>query len=181
MLWEPAYGILMAFSTILSFFIAILISKYPFEKRKKFIWLSLFINLGILFFFKYFNFFNQNIRFIFDFFDLHYSIPDLIRVILPVGISFYTFETISYTLDVYYDRKIPEQNFTTYALYISFFPKLLAGPIEKSTSLLPQLKSHTNLDYKRIVQGLIRVTWGFFKKIVIADRLALFIDPVFGH
>jgi|SRR3954471_4400224 alginate O-acetyltransferase complex protein AlgI len=181
MLWKPSYGVLIAFSTVLSYFTAILIAKYPFEKRKRYIWLSLFVNLGVLFFFKYFNFFNENMRIAFTYFQLDYPIPDMVKVVLPVGISFYTFETISYVLDVYYDRREPEKDLSTYALYISFFPKLLAGPIERSMGLLPQLHAKTTIDYNRITEGLRRMLWGFFKKIVIADRLASLIDPVYTH
>ncbi|HSH65391.1 MAG TPA: MBOAT family O-acyltransferase, partial [Bacteroidia bacterium] len=181
MIWEPAYGFLIAFSTAISFYTALAISKRPFHKRKKGIAVCLIINLSILFFFKYFNFFNWNFRFIFNYFGFNYPIPDLLEIVLPVGISFYTFETISYILDVYYDRRPPEKNFGTYALYISFFPKLLAGPIEKSTSLLVQLNTKTTFNSSRIIEGLRRMLWGFFKKIVIADRLSQLINPVYAH
>jgi D-alanyl-lipoteichoic acid acyltransferase DltB (MBOAT superfamily) len=181
MLWKPEYGVLIAISTLLSFGTAIIIATRPFEQRRKYVWLSLFINLAILFFFKYFNFFNATFRHVFVYFDFHYPIPDLLKIVLPVGISFYTFETISYVLDVYYDRREPEKNLSTYALYISFFPKLLAGPIERSTGLLAQLHTETKFDYDRITEGLRRMLWGFFKKIVIADRLSLLIDPVYSH
>jgi len=185
MLWKPEYGVLMLLSTALSYGTAILISGKKFEDRKKYIRICLFINLAILFFFKYFNFFNNTFRTIFTHFDVNYPIPDIVKVLLPVGISFYTFETISYVLDVYYDRREPEKRFGNYALYISFFPKLLAGPIEKSTNLLTQFDTETKFKYERIVEGSRRMLWGFFKKIVIADRLSLLIDPVYlnpeGH
>lgn len=181
MLWQPEYGALIALSTILSFATAIFIEKKKFEDRKKYVWICFFINLSILFFFKYFNFFNENFRIAFGSLGLNYPIPDIVKIVLPVGISFYTFETISYVLDVYYDRRPAEKRLSSYALYISFFPKLLAGPIEKSTSLLVQLDTQTHFNYERIVEGLRRMLWGFFKKIVIADRLSLMIDPVYLH
>lgn len=179
--WEPVYGLLILFSTAISYYTAILISKQPFNTRRKTMIACLTINLAILFFFKYFNFFNWNLRLLFGYIDLNYPIPDLMKIALPVGISFYTFETISYVMDVYYDRRAPELNFSTYALYISFFPKLLAGPIEKSTGLLIQLNTPVSFNQERIIDGLRRMLWGFFKKIVIADRLALLIDPVYLH
>ena len=179
--WKPEYGLLLAFSTIISYYTAIIISHKTFEERKKYIFISVFINLSILFFFKYFNFFNDNFRNLFSHFNLNYPIPNIVKILLPVGISFYTFETISYVLDIYYERRDPEKKFFTYALYISFFPKLLAGPIEKSTNLLVQLNSETKFNYERVVEGLRRMLWGFFKKIVIADRLSSLIDPVYSH
>lgn len=181
LLWKFEYGVLIGVSTVLSYYTAVIIADKKFEERKKYLVICLFINISILFFFKYFNFFNDNFRNIFFYFDINYPIPDILKIILPVGISFYTFETISYVLDVYYDRRKPEKNFGTYALYISFFPKLLAGPIEKSTGLLVQLNTETRFDYNKIIDGLRRMLWGFFKKIVIADRLSLLIDPVYAH
>ena len=180
MQWKPEYGLLLAFSTIISYYTAILISKKKFEERKKYIVACIFINLSILFFFNYFNFFNDNFRSVFSYFQLSYPIPNILKIILPVGISFYTFETISYLLDIYYERREPEKKIITYAVYISFFPKLLAGPIEKSTNLLVQLNTVPEFNYERIVEGLRRMLWGFFKKIVIADRLSLMIDPVYS-
>ena len=181
MLWKPEYGLLLLVSTVLSYGVAIFIAKKKFEERKKYVWICLFINLAILFFFKYFNFFNHSFRSVFSYFHFAYPVPDMLKVLLPVGISFYTFETISYVLDVYYERREPEKRFANYSLYISFFPKLLAGPIEKSTNLLKQIEVETKFNYERIIEGLRRMLWGFFKKIVIADRLSLMIDPVYLH
>ena len=181
MLWKPEYAILLAFSTISSYYTAILIFRKTDAEKRKYLVACISLNLLILFFFKYFNFFNSNVRTLFTLLHIDYKIPDILAVILPVGISFYTFETISYVLDIYYERREPENKLSTYALYISFFPKLLAGPIEKSTGLLVQLNQETSFKQDRIIEGLRRMLWGFFKKVVIADRLSVLIDPVYAH
>lgn len=174
MAWHPLYITLILCSTIIDYVAAIKIEKNTLGK-KKYLYLSLVTNLGILFVFKYFNFFCEN---------LFALIPSLesptIKLLLPVGISFYTFQTMSYTIDVYRGQKKAEKNLGVFALYVSFFPQLVAGPIERSTTLLPQLKKDFRFDYQNTVAGGKLMAWGFFKKVVIADRLATFVDPVFS-
>jgi D-alanyl-lipoteichoic acid acyltransferase DltB (MBOAT superfamily) len=176
MFWKPAYILLIILSTIVDYFAAILMDKETEKsKRKKFLLLSLATNLGILFLFKYFNFFNFTLARSFNLFGVNLS-PLNLDVLLPVGISFYTFQTLSYTIDVYRGITPVERHFGIFALYVSFFPQLVAGPIERSHHLLPQFREVHKFDYQRIRDGLILMLWGFFKKVVIADRLAAFVD-----
>jgi D-alanyl-lipoteichoic acid acyltransferase DltB (MBOAT superfamily) len=179
--WKPEYILLLLTSTIISFFLAIRIEDETNQNhRKKFLVLSIIINIGLLLVFKYFNFFNENIRVIFAAFGAEYPIPDL-ELVLPLGISFYTFLVLGYSVDVYNRRVKAERNIGIYALFVSFFPMLAAGPIERGRNMLPQfVRSHT-FDYERIVNGLIRIAWGFFKKLVIADRLALLVNTVYDN
>lgn len=137
-------------------------------------------NLGILFGFKYFNFFNDTLRSIFNYFNIFYGIPAF-KALLPVGISFYTFQTLSYTIDVYRGKRKAEKHLGIFALYVAFFPQLVAGPIERSTRLLPQFYKNFDFDSDRVTDGLKLMLLGFFKKIVIADRLALLVDQVYNN
>lgn len=149
-------------------------------KRKKYLYLSLIGNLGLLFVFKYFNFFNDTIGATFDYFNILYNAP-VSDLLLPIGISFYTFQTLSYSIDVYQGRKSPEKHLGIFALYVSFFPQLVAGPIERSTHLLPQFKLNHKFSYQNAADGLKLMIWGFFKKLVIADRLAILVDHVYNN
>ncbi len=179
MSWEPAYAILIAISTLVSFYSAILMGKHKEHKiRRRYLWLSLLVNLGILFFFKYFNFFNESLHNIFQWVDISYNIPNL-DILLPVGISFYTFQTLSYTLDVYYKTKKVEKHPGIFALYVSFFPQLIAGPIERSSRLLPQFYTPKKISAENFVNGSKHMIWGFFKKLVIADRIAPIVDSIY--
>jgi D-alanyl-lipoteichoic acid acyltransferase DltB (MBOAT superfamily) len=150
------------------------------KKRKMYLLISLVTNLGLLFSFKYFNFFNESFRTAFNHFNIFYNVPAF-NVLLPVGISFYTFQTLSYSIDVFRGKKEPEKHLGIFALYVAFFPQLVAGPIERSTHLLPQFKKNNEFDYHRVTSGLRLVLWGFFKKIVIADRLAEYVNLVYAH
>lgn len=137
-------------------------------------------NLGLLFFFKYFNFLSINLNKMFSSFAIPIASP-VLDILLPVGISFYTFQTLSYTIDVY-NRKIPaEKHFGYFALYVSFFPQLVAGPIERPQNLLPQLKIKHEFDYERVTYGLKLMAWGLFKKMVIADTLAIYVNKVYNN
>jgi D-alanyl-lipoteichoic acid acyltransferase DltB (MBOAT superfamily) len=149
-------------------------------KRKKYLLLSLFSNLGLLFTFKYFNFFNNSIEVIFSQFNLFYDSPTF-QLLLPVGISFYTFQTLSYSIDVYRGERKAEHHLGYFALYVSFFPQLVAGPIERSTRLLPQFFKKHEFNAQRISDGLKLMLWGFFKKVVIADRLAVLVNQVYNN
>ncbi len=176
--WDPKYLWLIMTTTMSTWYtggrMAAIKDK---EARKPWMWTSLAINLGLLIYFKYTNFAFATFEDITHFIGLKYHAPEL-RILLPVGISFYTFQSLSYTLDIYYGRTRHEKHIGLYALYVAYFPQLVMGPIERSNNLLPQLKREHHLDYERTVQGLCKIGQGFFKKLVIADRLKLYVDEV---
>ncbi len=181
MCWNYKYIILIITSTIIDYIAGIHISREKIRwKRKAYLVLSLLTNLGLLFSFKYFNFFGDSLNFIFDKINVMQHLPEL-NVLLPVGISFYTFQTLSYTIDVYKGVKEPERHIGKFALYVAFFPQLVAGPIERSTRLLPQMHQHFKFDYERVKNGILQMCWGFFKKVVIADRLAEYVNMVYNN
>ena len=178
MSWNPVYMTLIVGSTLIDFLVSNRLSREESPKRRKgFLLISLGANLGLLFAFKYWNFFNENARALFG---ASWVVPDL-DLLLPVGISFYTFQTLGYTVDVYRREVEPEKGLGRFALYVTFFPQLVAGPIERASQLLPQLRRAPQLDGARLVSGLERALWGLFKKVVIADRLALYVDVVYGN
>jgi len=180
MCWKPEYIILICVSTLVGYYTALQIGKYKEKsKRKFFLLVSLSVNLGILFFFKYFNFYNESLRSLFNYFNIFYNVP-VFQVLLPVGISFYTFQILSYSIDVYREEKKPEKHLGIFAIYVAFFPQLVAGPIERSTRLLPQFFKKHDFDYHRVTNGLKLIAWGMFKKVVIADRLAIYVDQVYS-
>jgi len=180
MCWKPEYLLLILLSTVIDYYSGLQMGKHEKKtRRRSFLVLSLLTNLGLLFSFKYFNFFNESIRTIFNHYNIFYDVPSF-NVLLPVGISFYTFQTLSYTIDVYRGERKPEKHFGIFALYVAFFPQLVAGPIERSTRLMPQFYHKCDLEYQRIIDGLKLMTWGFFKKLVIADRLALFVNQAYN-
>ncbi len=178
MCWKAEYVFLIILSTLIDYFVGIRMGKVESKRKKrKYLLLSILTNLGLLFSFKYFNFFNDSSRALFNSLDIFYNLPSF-DFFLPVGISFYTFQTLSYSIDVYRGVKKPERHLGIFALYVSFFPQLVAGPIERSTRLLPQFYKHNEFESKRVVEGLRQMLWGFFKKIVIADRLAVYVNQV---
>ena len=180
MSWKLEYIFLIILSTIVDYVVGIQLGKTSEPLRRKlYLALSLTVNLGVLFTFKYFNFFRDSLNEVFNYVDAPYSVPYL-DVLLPVGISFYTFQTLSYTIDVYRGKKEPERHFGIFALYVAFFPQLVAGPIERATRLLPQFYKPHRFDYERVVSGLQLIMWGFFKKLVIADRLAVMVNMVYN-
>ncbi|HOD15371.1 MAG TPA: MBOAT family O-acyltransferase [Spirochaetota bacterium] len=212
MYWDPKYAVLILTTTVIVYFSAILMHNRTARVRKLLVAFSLLSNLGILFLFKYFDFFNQSVRSLLGLFGISYNVPSL-KVLIPeslgflnpvvtdlyalfgisynepaltlllpvVGISFYTFMALSYTIDVYRGTREPERNFGKFALYVSFFPVLLSGPIERSTSLIPQLYQEQRFDYDRITDGLKLIAWGLFQKFVIADRLGMYVNQVYGN
>lgn len=181
MCWKPEYVLLLLVSTLIDFYAGIQIGKAAsLQKRKLFLLLSLSSNLGILFLFKYFNFLNASARALFDHFNIFYNVP-MFELLLPVGISFYTFQTMSYVIDVYRGDQKPEKHFGMFALYVTFFPQLVAGPIERSTTLMPQFYERHSFDWPRTLDGLKLMLWGFFKKTVIADRAAMLVNQVYGN
>ncbi len=178
--WKPEYIILLLISTFVDYVVARKIYKTEkVSKRKLLLVLSIGVNLGILFSFKYFNFVDNNLYRILNYYNLSYSsfTNDLL---LPVGISFYTFQTLSYTIDVYRKKISPEKQFIKFALFVSFFPQLVAGPIERAGHLLPQFNIKHKFNYERVTSGLKLVFWGFFQKVVIADSMARFVEAVYS-
>lgn len=181
MCWKPEYAFLIAFSTSVDYLCGLQMAKYPDKRgRRKWMLTSIIMNLGQLFLFKYFNFFNDSTRAVFDSLNIFYNVPAF-HLILPVGISFYTFQSISYTVDVYNGKAPVEKNFGYFAMFVSYWPQLVAGPIERSWYMLPRLKGNYDFNYENFKEGLIRILWGFFKKVVIADRLAIFVRAVYGQ
>ncbi len=181
MCWNYSYIILIMLSTVVDYTTGILIHKSQNKKRRKsLLLLSLATNLGLLFFFKYFNFFGDTINFFLDKFNIFYNVPAY-DYLLPVGISFYTFQTLSYTIDIYNGKQKPEYHFGRFALFVSFFPQLVAGPIERSVNLLPQFRQNFAFEYERVKNGLFLMAWGFFKKVVIADRLSEYVNLVYNN
>ena len=177
--WNPVYSLLMLLSTAITYFCAVLTERKAAGKRKLWLALSLCLNLGILFVFKYFNFFSDTIA------SVIHSLGGTpasarLELLLPVGISFYTFQALGYTIDVYRGDLPAERNFIDYALFISFFPQLVAGPIERSGHLLPQLKVARTFSTGHIVEGMLPICWGFFKKLVIADNLAVLVNTAYA-
>jgi alginate O-acetyltransferase complex protein AlgI len=180
MSWKPEYIILILISTIIDYVCGWQIYKSDNRKRRRlFLIISLITNLGILAAFKYFNFFSESAVLFLQQFSLDFSAPTL-QVLLPVGISFYTFQTLSYTIDIYRRKIKPEKHLGIFAVYVSFFPQLVAGPIERAKNLLPQFAEKYNFDYKRVTDGLKLMLWGFYKKIVIADGVAIIVDNAFN-
>ena len=180
MCWKAEYLILILVSTGIDYYAGLQMGKVPGrKKRKKYLILSLISNLGILFAFKYFNFFNDSARLIFDQFNIFYNVPEF-DVLLPVGISFYTFQTLSYSIEVYRGKQKPEKHLGIFALYVSFFPQLVAGPIERFDRLGPQLKAYHPISYENIVNGLKLILYGLFIKMVIADNLSVYVDQIYA-
>jgi alginate O-acetyltransferase complex protein AlgI len=178
--WDYLFLFLLIFSTLLDYFSGLKIYKSQNSKTKKFwLWLSISANLGLLGFFKYYNFFATSFSELLASFGLN-SNPLLLKVILPVGISFYTFHGLSYVIDIYYDRIKPEKNFVIYSVFVSFFPLLVAGPIERATHLLPQIQRNRKFNYTATADGLRQILWGLFKKIVIADNCAEYVNLIFN-
>lgn len=178
--WDWRFLFLLVFSTLLDYYTGLKMSDAKNQNRKKFwFWLSIIINVGFLAIFKYYNFFITSFSEAIANFGIQINISTL-QVILPVGISFYTFHGLSYVIDIYKDRIKAEKNFIDYALFVSFFPLLVAGPIERATHLLPQIKKARSFDYSNAVDGLKQILWGLFKKVVIADNCARYANIIFN-
>lgn len=179
--WDWRFLFLLIFSTCLDYFSALKIADAEKKSAKKFwFWTSILINLGFLGVFKYYNFFAQSLAESLSGIGFHIN-PGSLDIILPVGISFYTFHGLSYVIDVYKERIEPEKNFVTYSVFVSYFPLLVAGPIERATHLLPQIKVNRNFDYSKAVDGLRQILWGLFKKVVIADQCAEYANLAFNN
>lgn len=180
MSWNAKYIVLILFTTLISYLAALFLERerHP-RKRKAVLILVIVCCMGILFFFKYFNFFSSSIAAVLNRFALPVH-PVTLMLVLPVGISFYTFQTLSYVLDVYRGKVKAERHFGIYAAFISFFPQLVAGPIERTENLLPQIRARHTFHYDKAMYGMKVMLWGYIKKMVIADLLAGYVDTVFG-
>ena len=179
--WDWRFLFLLLFSTLLDYFTGIQIFKSQKLKNKRFwFYLSICTNLGLLGLFKYYNFFIESFSEALNNLGFHIN-PWSLNLILPVGISFYTFHGLSYIIDIYKDRIKPEKNIIDYSVFVSFFPLLVAGPIERATHLLPQIKQQRTFNYANAVNGLRQILWGLVKKVVIADQCAEFANQIFNH
>ncbi|OHX64920.1 MBOAT family O-acyltransferase [Flammeovirga pacifica] len=180
--WDERFLILIFLSTVSDFWIAQQIGQSTNKRlKRKWLYLSLFVNLGVLGFFKYFNFFSKSFTDAFTILGQTPSDPLLLNIILPVGISFYTFQTLSYSLDVYQDKLKPTQDFISFTAYVSFFPQLVAGPIERANHLLPQFQKGRAFSYDKATDGMRQILWGLFKKVVIADNCAEYANLIFSN
>lgn len=179
--WDWRFLFLILFSTVQDYCIAYWIEKENSQKKRKLLLsISIITNLGFLGFFKYYNFFIDNFITAFSFFGTKPSIHTL-NILLPVGISFYTFQTLSYTIDVYRRNLTATKNFIAFSAFVSFFPQLVAGPIERATHLLPQFYKKRNFNYNLAVDGMRQILWGLFKKMVIADNCAIYANQIFAN
>jgi alginate O-acetyltransferase complex protein AlgI len=179
--WDYRFLGLIVLSTMIDYFIGQRLGKAnPSINRKLLLWVSIIANLGFLGFFKYYNFFLDNFITAFTFFGYEIK-PNTLNIILPVGISFYTFQTLSYTIDVYNRKLKPTDDFISFAAFVSFFPQLVAGPIERAKNLLPQFYKERIFDYDKAIDGMRQILWGLFKKVVIADNCAIFADQIFNN
>jgi len=179
--WDWRFLSLILFSSIVDYNLSQRLGKVDEKKKRKLLlFVSITLNLGLLVFFKYCNFFIDSFAEAFSFFGQSMD-PARLDIVLPVGISFYTFQTLSYTIDVYRRKLEPSRNIISFFAFVSFFPQLVAGPIERATNLLPQFKKEKSFNYVESVDGLRQILWGFFKKIVIADNCAQIANRIFDN
>jgi D-alanyl-lipoteichoic acid acyltransferase DltB (MBOAT superfamily) len=180
MYWEPIYGAVLLISSFIDYWAAIQMAKHTVNsKRRLFLGLSLISNLSILLFFKFSEAIADYVTVSYNLF-LHAPESTTLNLLIPIGVSFYTFQTLSYTIDVYRSRRKPERHFGYFALYVSFFPQLVAGPIERSTSLLPQLRAKIKFSATNFITGARLIVWGLFKKLLIADVLVTYVNNVYS-
>lgn len=179
--WDWRFLLLIFFSSLVDYSVGLALDKAEEKvKRRSLLAISLVVNLGMLGFFKYYGFFMENFVASFSLFGKNIQ-PNTLEIILPVGISFYTFQTLSYTIDVYKKKLEPAKDIVAFLAFVSFFPQLVAGPIERATNLLPQFFKKRKFDYTVAVDGLIQILWGLVKKVVIADNCADFANQIFNH
>jgi D-alanyl-lipoteichoic acid acyltransferase DltB (MBOAT superfamily) len=179
--WDWCFLVLILISTLVDYRVGLQLGKAKKQnQRKTLLWLSILVNLGLLGFFKYFNFFVENFIQALSFFNFPIS-PYTLHIILPVGISFYTFQTLSYTIDIYRGKLEPTRDFISFAAFVSFFPQLVAGPIERASNLLPQFSQARTFKYDQATEGIRQIAWGLFKKMVIADNFAGFSNLIFDQ
>lgn len=179
--WDWRFLSLILFSTIVDYLVGLGLHKKEGAKtRKLLLWTSIVVNIGFLGFFKYYNFFLENFQKAFTFLGAEFS-GDTLNIVLPVGISFYTFQTLSYSIDIYKRKLEPTKNFIAFSAFVSFFPQLVAGPIERASNLLPQFYTKRHFDSAKAVDGLRQILWGLFKKVVIADNCAEQVNLIFSN
>jgi len=178
MAFVPIYILILFFTIVVDYFAGILLEDAKEKNKKPYLIASLFANIGVLAIFKYYNFINENITQLLGAFSFSNPIPYL-KILLPIGLSFHTFQAMSYTIEVYRGNHKAERNFGIYALYVMFYPQLVAGPIERPQNILHQFHQEQFFNYDRVASGLRLMAWGFFKKIVVADRLAIIVDTVY--
>jgi alginate O-acetyltransferase complex protein AlgI len=182
-LWDWRFLFLIFASTLVDYLVGIAIdnNNENLKRKKAWLWVSVIFNIGLLGFFKYYNFFADSFIDMFQLFGYTITSTWTLNIILPVGISFYTFQTMSYSLDIYYNRLKPSKDFLSFATFVAFFPQLVAGPIERATDLLGQISSKRVFSQNQIIEGLKLILWGLFKKMVIADALAPMVDDIFTN
>lgn len=180
MAFVPIYILILGFTIIVDYFAGIWIENAEGKRRKLFLIFSLVANIGVLAVFKYYNFLNENLSVLLSGLGAHNHIPYL-KILLPIGLSFHTFQAMSYTIEVYRGKQKAERHFGIYSLYVMFYPQLVAGPIERPQNLLHQFREKYDFDYDRVTSGLRLMAWGLFKKAIIADRLSIVADSVFTN
>lgn len=179
MAFIPAYILVLLATILIDYFAGIFIEKSDGSRRKLLLWVSILSTCTVLFIFKYFGFFTGSFVGLADLLGWHLTRP-VLHIILPIGLSFHTFQSLSYVIEVYRSRQKAETNFIVYATYVMFFPQLVAGPIERPQNLLHQFRERHDFDYTHVTAGLKRMAWGFFKKLVVADRLSLYVNDVYA-
>lgn len=180
MMFIPVYILILLLTIVIDYIAGIMIENAAGARRKAFLVMSIVANVGVLAVFKYYNFFASDINGLLHLSNVSYSVP-LLNIILPIGLSFHTFQAMSYTIEVYRGNQRAERHFGIYSLYVMFYPQLVAGPIERPQNLLYQFHEEHTFDYNNAVSGLRQMLWGLVKKIIIADRLAMVTDPIFNH
>lgn len=181
MVFKPVYILILVFTIAIDYFAGIWIERSEGSRRKFLLILSIGANIGVLAFFKYYNFLNHSWRDLVNFTQFAGSVPPLLEILLPVGLSFHTFQSLSYTIEVYRRRTPAEHHAGIFALYVMFYPQLVAGPIERPQNIIHQFYETHRFEYERVKLGLQLMLWGMFKKVVIADRLAAFVNIVYDH
>lgn len=180
MFFIPVYILILLITIVIDYIAAIQIEKATGKRKKQWLISSIISTCLVLFVFKYFNFFNDNFRALAELLHLHYSVG-FINIILPIGLSFHTFQSLSYVIEVYRGHQKPEKHFGIYSLYVMFYPQLVAGPIERPQNMLHQFYEKHEFRYSNMVEGLKLMLWGFFKKVVIADRLSIYVNGVYNN
>lgn len=180
MAFVPKYILILAVTIVVDYFVGLIIDRMNGKGKRLFLIISLITNIGFLFVFKYFNFFNGNVAYLAKLLHWNYPISSL-SIILPIGLSFHTFQSMSYIIEVYRGKQKPERHFGIYALYVMYYPQLVAGPIERPQNMLWQFHMEHKFDEKRVIDGLKLMAWGLFKKVVIADNLALVVNAAYNN
>lgn len=177
---KPEYSFIILFAILFNYFVGITINKVSEKNKKWLLILAISVNLALLIGFKYLNFFSNSINDIFIIFKIQFE-PFFVKILFPIGISFYTFQNISYLVDIYRKKIEPEEDILIFSVYTMFFPKFISGPIERPDKLIPQFKQEHSFDKQAFNSGILRIIWGLFKKVVVADRIALMVNMVYSH